>query len=68
MTPVASRALDVALAAAVEAGRDDRDHDLVAEPLVEARAEDDVGLRVGGRLDRLGGLGDLEQATGSRTR
>ena len=36
------------LRAAVEAGRDDRDHHLVAEPLVEARAEDDVRLRVGG--------------------
>ncbi len=68
MTPVASRRADVALLAAVEAGRDDRDHDLVAEPLVEARAEDDVGLRVGGLADLLGRLGHLEQATGSTSR
>ena len=63
---LASRWVGVATLAAVEAGRDDRDHDLVAEPLVEARAEDDVGLRVGGLLDRLGGLLDLEQRQGRR--
>ena len=56
-----------ALAPAVEAGGDDRDHDLVAEPLVEARPEDDVRLRVGGGADLLGRLRDLEQATGWTT-
>ena len=65
MTPVASRCARLALAAAVEAGRDDGDHDLVAEALVEARAEDDVGLRVRGGADLLGGLGDLVQRSGS---
>src|SRR4029079_12083029 len=34
----------LALAGAVETGRDDRDHHLVAEALVEARPEDDVRL------------------------
>ena len=68
MTPVASRLAALALLAAVEAGRDDRDHDLVAEPLVEARPEDDVGLGVGRGADLLGGLGHLEQATGSTSR
>ena len=59
-------ARDVALLAAIEAGRDDRDHDLVAEPLVEARPEDDVGLRVGRGADLLGRLGHLEQAEARR--
>ena len=54
--------------AAVEAGGDDGDRDLVAEPLVDARAEDDVRLGVGRGADLLGRLGDLEQATGSRRR
>ena len=58
----------VALAVAVEAGRDDRDHHLFAEPVVEARPEDDVRLRIGRGADLLGGLGHLEQAAGSRSR
>ena len=53
---------DVALAAGVEAGGDDGDHHLVAQALVEDRAEDDVGLRVGGGADLLGRLVDLEEA------
>ena len=67
MTPARRRrARGSRLLAAVEAGRDDRDHDLVAEPLVEARAEDDVRLRVGRGADLLGRLGHLEQAEGRR--
>src|SRR5204863_7294157 len=50
------------LAGRVETGRDDRDLDLVAEPLVEARPEDDVGLGIGCGLDLLGCLGHLPQA------
>ena len=49
------------MAAVVEAGRDDRDLDLVAEPVVEARAEDDVRLGIGRGADLLGRLGHLEQ-------
>src|SRR5438045_4365915 len=52
----------VALAGAVEAGGDDRDHHLFAEPVVEARPEDDVRLRIGGGTDLFGGLGHLEEA------
>ncbi|BFO20735.1 hypothetical protein SHKM778_71230 [Streptomyces sp. KM77-8] len=48
--------------AAVEAGRDHGDPDLVAEGVVDHRAEDDVGLGVGGLADQLGRLVDLEQA------
>src|SRR6266545_3035866 len=50
------------LLAAVEAGRDDRHPDLVAEGVVDHRAEDDVGVGVGGRGDHLRRLVDLEQA------
>src|SRR4051812_28967015 len=46
----------------VEARRDDRHANLVADLLVDDRAEDDVGGRVGRALDDLGGLVDLEQA------
>ena len=46
---------------AVEAGRDDGDPHLVAERVVDDRAEDDVGLRVGGLADQLGGLVDLSR-------
>jgi hypothetical protein len=48
--------------AAVEPGRDDGDPDLVAERVVDDRAEDDVGLGVGRLLDQPGRLVDLEQA------
>src|SRR5215211_3776844 len=48
---------------AVEAGGDHRDADLVVLlVLVDYRAEDDVRVVRGGRLDDLGGLVDLEQA------
>ena len=43
----------------VEAGRDDRDLDVLAERLVDAGAEDDVGVLVGLLLDERGGLLDL---------
>src|SRR3954454_24704061 len=49
-------------AAVIEAGGDDRHADLVADLLVDDRAEDDVRGRVGRALDDLGGLVDLEQA------
>ena len=49
------------LGAAVEAGGDDGDPDLVGELLVDVGAEDDVGVGVGGLADHLGGLGDLDQ-------
>src|SRR3954454_1962388 len=49
-------------AAVVEAGGDDRHADLVADLLVDDRAEDDVRGRVGRTLDDLGRLGDLEEA------
>ena len=49
-------------AAVVEARGDHGDADVVAERRVDDRAEDDVRLRVGGRVDQLGGLVDLEQA------
>ena len=49
-------------AAAVEPGRDDGDPHLVAEGVVDDRAEDDVGLGVRGLLDQPGRLVDLEQA------
>src|SRR5712671_3276693 len=52
--------------APIEAGRDDGDHHLFAEALIEARPEDDVGLRVRRRADLLRGLGDLEQAQARR--
>src|SRR5690554_2770229 len=48
--------------AAVEAGGDDGDPDLVPERVVDDRAEDDVRVRVGGVGDELGGIVDLEQA------
>ena len=47
--------------AAVEAGRDDGDPDLVAERVVDHGAEDDVGLGVHGLGDQRGRLVDLEQ-------
>ena len=43
-------------------GRDDGDPHLVAERVVDDRAEDDVGVRVRGVGDQLRGLVDLEQA------
>jgi urease accessory protein UreG len=43
----------------VESGGDDRDLDRVLETFVDDRAEDDVGVRVGQAVDKLGGLGDL---------
>ncbi len=46
----------------VEAGRDDGHADLVAEGVVDDRAEDDVGVGRGGVGDELRGLVDLEQA------
>ena len=66
--PVATSAaaaarLEVArLLGRIEAGGDDGHLDLVAHPVVDDRAEDDVRLRIGGLLDHLGGLVDLEQA------
>ena len=47
--------------AAVEAGRDDGDPDLVAQRVVDDRAEDDVGVGVRGLGDQRGRLVDLEQ-------
>src|SRR3954454_22521075 len=49
-------------ATVVEARGDDGDAHLVAELVVDDRAEDDVGGRVGRALDDLGGLVDLEEA------
>src|SRR5439155_14086536 len=49
-------------AAVVEAGGDDGHADLVAQALVQDRAEDDVRVGVRGALDDLRGLVDLEQA------
>jgi hypothetical protein len=46
----------------VEPGRDHGDPHFVAEGVVDDRAEDDVGLRVGGLLDQPGRLVDLEEA------
>ena len=40
--------------AAVKAGRNDGDPHLVAERVVDNRAKDDVGVRVGGFLDQPG--------------
>src|SRR4051794_11652937 len=51
-----------AAAGAIEARRDHRDADLVAELLVDDGAEDDVRVRIGGGVDELGRLIDLEQA------
>src|SRR5215208_4367866 len=48
--------------AVVEPGGDDGHADLVAERLVDDRAEDDVRVGVSGALDDLGRLVDLEQA------
>ena len=66
----ASRSRGAAAAArrVVEAGRDDRDAHLVAERLVDDRAEDDVRVGVGGAVDDLGRLVDLEQAEVARRR
>src|SRR5829696_134903 len=47
---------------ALEAGRDHGDPNRVFQLVVHHGAEDDVGLRVGGLLDDLGGLVDLEEA------
>src|SRR3954471_24944665 len=49
-------------AAVVEPRGDDRDPHLVAQRLVDDRAEDDVGVGIGGALHDLGRLVDLEQA------
>src|SRR5918997_1847309 len=46
----------------VEPGGDERHADLVAQRLVDHRAEDDVCVRVGRRVDYLCRLVDLEQA------
>ena len=46
----------------VQAGRDDRHPDLVAEGVVDDRAEDDVRVDRGRVGDELSGLVDLEQA------
>src|SRR6266545_1529705 len=56
------RRLDGPLLGEIEPGGDHRDADLVAEGVVDHRAEDDVGVGVRGRGDHLGGLVDLEQA------
>src|SRR5690242_1024137 len=45
----------------VEPGRDHRDPYLVAQRVVDDRAEDDVGVRGGGVGDQLGCLVDLEE-------
>src|SRR5918996_5330343 len=50
-----------AQAGAVEPGRDHGHADLVSEPVVDHRAEDDVRVRVRGRVDDLRRLVDLEQ-------
>src|SRR4051794_8021799 len=47
--------------AAVEAGGDDGDPDLVGELVVDVGAEDDVGVGMGRLADHLGRLGDLDQ-------
>ena len=49
-------------AAVVEAGGDHGHPDLVGHRVVDHRAEDDVGVGVGGALNDLGRLVDLEQA------
>src|SRR5438067_9762856 len=45
----------------IESGRDDADFHIVADALVDHRPEDDVRLRIGGRMDDLGRLVHLEQ-------
>jgi hypothetical protein len=45
----------------VEAGRDHGHPDLLGHVLVDAGAEDDVGVGVSGLADDLGGLGGLDQ-------
>src|SRR3954465_9106841 len=66
--PIAGAAADLvagrarARAPVVEARWDDGHAGLLALSLVEHRPEDDVGVRVRGALDDLGGLVDLEQA------
>ena len=57
-----ARPVEVALAARVEPGRDDRDLEVVAHALVDDRAEDDVRLLVGHLADDLRRLVDLEEA------
>ena len=57
----AALAARAATGAVVEAGADDGHADVVAHALVDHGAEDDVGVRVGGVLDDLGGVVDLEQ-------
>src|SRR3954470_22880950 len=52
---------EAAAARAVEARGDHRDADLVAELLVDDRAEDDVRVRVGRGVDELRRLVDLEE-------
>jgi hypothetical protein len=55
-----------AAALLAEAGRDDRDADLVASALVDHRSEDHVRVLVGSRGHHLGGLVHLEQAEDDR--
>ena len=64
VAPGASRARRAprAAAAVIEAGGDHGHPDLVAQRVVDHGAEDDVGVGVGGALDDLGRLVDLEQA------
>ena len=59
---VSSRAWRGPRPAVVEAGGDDGHADLVAHGVVDDRAEDDVRVGVGGALDDLGRLVDLEEA------
>src|SRR5436190_20964019 len=49
-------------AATVESRRDHGHPDLLGEAVVEVRAEDDVGVGMGGLVDHLRRLADLEQA------
>ena len=58
----ADRARRPRLLAGIEPGGDDGHLHLVAHAVVDDGAEDDVRLRIGGLLDHLGRLVDLEQA------
>src|SRR3954449_12449015 len=58
----ASAGAEAAAARAVEARGDHRDADLVAELLIDHRAEDDVRVGVRRGVDQLGRLVDLEEA------
>src|SRR5439155_15094508 len=60
--PLVHRTLELAEGPClIEAGRDDRDLDLAAHPLIDDRAEDDVRFRIRGGVDDLGCLVDLEE-------